>query len=84
MLSRGEKQLVALAATLALQPGLLILDEPTCGLDTQAGDLVMQAVQQLNANGTTVVMISHDMDLVAANASRVLTMSDGKVVEQSC
>jgi energy-coupling factor transport system ATP-binding protein len=79
-MSRGERQQVALAAILARRPGLLLLDEPTTGLDYRECMTVMEIVSNLNAEGTTVLMISHDMEVVADFARRVLVLSRGKLI----
>lgn len=79
--SRGERQRVALASTLALKPRVLVLDEPTTGLDGRACDHIMHCVMRLNREtGATVLMISHDMDLVADCADRVLVLSEGRLL----
>ena len=79
-LSRGERQRVALAALLAAQPEILVLDEPTTGLDYRACMQMMDTVRQLNQAGTTVLMVCHDMEIVQEFAGRVLAMTDGRIV----
>ncbi|MDR1481951.1 MAG: energy-coupling factor ABC transporter ATP-binding protein [Synergistaceae bacterium] len=79
-LSRGERQQIALAAILARKPVLLLLDEPTTGLDYRECMTVMEIVSNLNAEGTTVFMISHDMEVVADFARRVLVLSGGRLI----
>lgn len=79
-LSRGERQRVALASVIAVRPEVLILDEPTTGLDYRACMDIMAQVQSLNAAGTTVVMVCHDMELVLDFAKRVLVFSEGGLV----
>lgn len=76
-LSRGERQRVALASVLAVRPEVLILDEPTTGLDWRECMDIMARVRALNAAGTTVVMVCHDMELVLDFARRVLVLSNG-------
>lgn len=78
-LSRGERQRLALASVLAIQPDILILDEPTTGLDYQECMHIMGIVRQMNSRGTTVIMVSHDMELVADFADRVLIMEHGQI-----
>jgi energy-coupling factor transport system ATP-binding protein len=74
-LSGGEKQRVAIAAVLALQPEVLVLDEPTSQLDPQAAEEVLLAIRQLNEDqGLTVVMTEHRLERVAQYADRVLYM----------
>ena len=77
--SRGERQRVALASLMALTPELLILDEPTTGLDWRECMHTMELVSALNAQGTTVFMVSHDMEIVRDFAKRVLVLHDGKL-----
>ena len=80
MLSGGQKQRIAIAGVLAMEPQVLVLDEPTAMLDPRGRAEVMQTVQKLNRErGMTVVLITHHMD-EAALASRVVVMSDGQMV----
>jgi energy-coupling factor transport system ATP-binding protein len=78
-LSVGEQQRTALAATLALRPELLILDEPTIGQDWHHLSQLMDLVSELNRQGHTVLLITHDRRLVDRYAHRVWEMMDGKV-----
>ena len=80
MLSRGERQLLALASVVICEPEVLILDEPTTGLDYRECMHIMNRIKKLNHAGTTVVMVSHDMELVFDFAGRVLAMSAGRLV----
>lgn len=82
-LSRGEKQRLALAAVLMQEPGFLILDEPTTGLDKERRQQLTEHVQTLKAAGVGFVIISHDDRFVNNNADRVLTMSGGEIVDDS-
>jgi energy-coupling factor transport system ATP-binding protein len=79
-MSRGERQLVALASILAPSPGLLILDEPTTGLDYRECMTVMRIVSSLNERGATILMISHDMEVTADFARRALVLSGGRLI----
>ncbi|NLC84769.1 MAG: ABC transporter ATP-binding protein [Ruminococcaceae bacterium] len=79
-LSRGERQRVALASVLAREPDLLILDEPTTGLDWLECIRIMEQIKQRNLAGTTVLMICHDMEVVQDYANRVLVMSGGRLL----
>jgi energy-coupling factor transport system ATP-binding protein len=79
-LSRGERQQCALASVLARKPALLLLDEPTTGLDYQECMTIMDIISGLNAQGTTIVMISHDMEVVADFAKRCLVLSRGRLI----
>ncbi|WP_139650564.1 energy-coupling factor ABC transporter ATP-binding protein [Raoultibacter phocaeensis] len=80
MLSRGERQLLALASVVVCEPDVLILDEPTTGLDYRECMHIMSRIETLNRAGTTVVMISHDMELVFDFAKRVVAMAHGCIV----
>lgn len=77
-LSGGERQRVAIARALAGQPSLLLCDEPTGNLDSTNSAAVMNLFSELNANGTTIVLITHDPD-VAARGKRVISVRDGVV-----
>lgn len=79
-LSRGERQRVALASVLVSEPDLLILDEPTTGLDYKECIQIMDYVKELNQKGVTVLMVTHDMEIALDYASRVVLMHDGRVV----
>ncbi len=78
-LSGGQMRRVAIAGVLAMEPKVLILDEPTAGLDPHGRDRILNIVRELHASGTTVVMVSHSMDDVARLASRVAVLSHGKL-----
>lgn len=80
-LSGGQQQRVAIARALALQPRILIADEPTGNLDSASGASIMDTLGSLHADlGTTIVMVTHSAE-VAARATRVLTIQDGRVEE---
>ncbi len=80
VLGSGERRLVALAAVMAAQPDILILDEPTGGLDRRSRQELMAAVSAYHRAGHTVVLIAHDMRLVAEHATRAAVMLDGRVL----
>jgi len=79
-LSRGERQQCALATVLARRPRLLILDEPTTGLDYRECVTIMEVIIRLNAAGTTVFMITHDMEVAADFSRRALVLADGMII----
>ncbi|MDR0628392.1 MAG: energy-coupling factor ABC transporter ATP-binding protein [Treponema sp.] len=79
-MSRGERQQVALASVLARRPPLLILDEPTTGLDYRECMTIMGIIAQLHAEGTAILMISHDMEVAADFAERGLVLSQGRLI----
>lgn len=79
-LSRGERQRVALASVLAARPQILLLDEPTTGLDDRECTQILEQISALHAQGVTVIMICHDMELVLAYAKRLLLVADGKLL----
>ncbi len=82
-LSGGQQQRVAIARALANNPPLLLADEPTGNLDTESGQMVMQALQEIRrSSGTTVVIVTHDAH-IAERADRVMTLVDGTIINGS-
>ena len=79
-LSGGQMRRVAIAGVLAMKPSVLILDEPTAGLDPHGRDRILDIVRDLHRNGTTIVMVSHSMDDVAKLATRVAVLAHGKLL----
>ena len=78
-LSAGERQRAALAAVLSRQAKLLLLDEPTCGLDYGYKTVLAQSLRELAAEGVTTLVVTHDLEFVAA-AARVIFLSQGRLV----
>lgn len=78
-LSGGQKRKVAIAGVLAMDPQILILDEPIAGLDPLGREQFMQLVKKLNDRGVTIIMISHNMDGLADYASRIIAMDHGEL-----
>ncbi len=79
-LSEGQRLILALAVVLTGDPQLLLLDEPTRGLDYAAKDVLSQILLELRAAGTTVVLATHDVELAAEVSDRVVVLADGEVV----
>lgn len=79
-LSKGQKQRVAIASTLAMKPRMMILDEPTSGQDAKEKRRLLQLLARLNAQGMTVILVTHDMELIGDFSRRVLVMADGAKV----
>lgn len=80
LLNRGTRQLLALASIIVLEPPVVVLDEPTTGLDFRECFKVMEVIQGLHAAGTTIIMVCHDMEVVADYSNRVIAMTDGRIV----
>ena len=79
-MSGGEQQRVAMAATLALKPQVLVADEPTSNLDPQSAETILDLIADLNKRDMTVVLVEHRLDLVSKDASRVVLMDKGSIV----
>lgn len=82
-LSGGEKRRVAIAGILAFKPSVLIIDEPTAGLDPQGGKDIMDLFKKIHEEGTTIILVTHDMDVVLNYADTVIVMDDGKVIKKT-
>lgn len=80
-LSRGQRQMVALASVVTLEPELIILDEPTSGLDYRECMTVMETVRQRALDGAAVVMVCHDMEVVSDFADTLAVMTEGRLIE---
>ena len=79
-LSGGEQRKVAIAGILALSPEILILDEPTCGLDGKSTQEMKKLLKELNSDGVTIILISHNMDLIAQLAHKIILLEQGKLL----
>ncbi|CAK0752828.1 Cobalt import ATP-binding protein CbiO [uncultured Gammaproteobacteria bacterium] len=82
MLSHGQKRRVALAGVLAMRPQVLLLDEPTAGLDVRGSEALLAALERLNAAGTTLVFSTHDIDLAYGWADQVAVLDRGRCLRQ--
>jgi putative ABC transport system ATP-binding protein len=79
-LSGGEQQRVAIARSLANNPTIILADEPTGNVDSKAGNKIMSILEDINAKGETVIVVTHDPD-IAKRAARKLRIQDGEVIE---
>jgi len=79
-LDRGRKTHTAISAIMALEPEILIIDEPTTGLDERDSLAVMRELERLTSSGKTIIAITHNMNLAAAYANRIIVMHEGKVL----
>ncbi len=79
-LSRGQRQMVALASVVVTEPEIVVLDEPTSGLDYRECMTVMETVREMAAQGSAVIMVCHDMEVVSDFAERLVVMADGCIL----
>ena len=79
-MSGGQQQRVAIARAIATHPPIIMADEPTGALDSHTGKEVLRFLQDLNKEGSTIILITHD-NSIAATARRVVRISDGKIIE---
>jgi len=82
-LSGGQQQRVAIARALINNPTLLLADEPTGALDTQSGEQVMELLGGLHGGGQTILLVTHDAKLATRHAARVISVMDGKIVDDA-
>jgi energy-coupling factor transporter ATP-binding protein EcfA2 len=78
-LSEGQKQLVAISCVLAMKPKILLLDEPTAHLDCECSERIINLIKKLNDEGITVVLATHEIDLLAECTSRVVILNNGQI-----
>ena len=81
-MSGGQQQRVAIARAIAAKPPIIMADEPTGALDSHTGKEVLHFLQELNKEGSTIILITHD-NSIAATARRVVRISDGKIIEDT-
>ena len=79
-LSGGEKRRVAIAGILAIEPEILVLDEPTAGLDAQGVEDIMSLVMDMHKEGKTIIIVTHDMDIVMKYCQNAVVLHEGQVV----
>ncbi|HHY39287.1 MAG TPA: energy-coupling factor transporter ATPase [Clostridia bacterium] len=79
-LSKGDRQRLAIASVMAMRPKAIVIDEPTTGQDYQGGQQIMSLVTSLHSMGHTLILISHNMELVAEYAHRVIVMCGGEIL----
>jgi len=82
-LSGGEQQRVGLARALVTKPPIIIADEPTGNLDDETAREIMKMLYEINDNGTTIIMVTHDHSIIDSSGKRVLTLEKGKIVSDS-
>ena len=82
-LSGGQRQLAAIARALINRPALLLADEPTGALDSHAGDEVMALLDEVGRDGRTLILVTHNPELAARHADRVISLRDGQIVDEA-
>lgn len=82
-LSGGQKQRAAIARALAMEPKVLLFDEPTSALDPESTQEVLATMRNLAQNGTTMVVVTHEMSFARAFADRIIFMAEGQIVEMA-
>lgn len=78
-LSGGEKRRVAIAGIIALKPDILVLDEPTAGLDPEGSQIILNLIKKFNEDGKTIILVTHDMNLVLNHSDNVVVINDGHI-----
>ena len=82
-LSRGERQRLAIACVIAMQPAIIVLDEPTTGLDGNEARLVLDILKKLQLKGHTIIIITHNKNIATSCADRIITLEKGTIVSDS-
>ena len=78
-LSGGEKRRVAIAGVLSFEPDILVLDEPTAGLDPDGQRMILSLLKKMNQDGHTIIIVTHDMDIVLKYCNKVFVLKDGEL-----
>lgn len=82
-LSGGEQQRVGLARALVTRPPIIIADEPTGNLDDETAEEIMKMLYEINAGGTTIIMVTHDHSIIERSGKRVISLQNGKIISDS-
>ncbi|MCK9632062.1 MAG: ATP-binding cassette domain-containing protein [Methanoregula sp.] len=82
-LSRGERQRLAIACVVAMQPGIIVLDEPTTGLDGYEARMVIDMLKNLQEKGHTIIIITHNREIAEHCADRIIVMENGRIITDS-
>ena len=82
-LSGGEQQRVGLARAMVTKPPIIIADEPTGNLDSVTAEGIMKILYDINKSGTTVIMVTHDKEIVAKSAKRIISLNKGKIISDT-
>ena len=80
-LSGGQQKRIAIAGIIAMKPELMILDEPTAGLDPDGVEKVLNIMNQLNKEGMTLIISSHDIDMISKYADKIFILYNGEIIE---
>ncbi|HEV2227283.1 MAG TPA: ATP-binding cassette domain-containing protein [Nitrososphaerales archaeon] len=80
---KGVRRMITITSILSMDPEVMVIDEPTTGMDYRGRESVMALIDRLNQLGKTIIIITHDMKVVAAHSKRVLVMSDGELILDS-
>lgn len=80
-LSGGQQKRIAIAGIIAMKPELMILDEPTAGLDPDGVEKVLNIINQLNEEGMTLIISSHDIDMISKYADKIFVLYNGEIIE---